>query len=207
VKLNAKAALPGRVTYLESVLVTLIRLVSGHDAELRRQSRELNIVIAFPMKSTAPARLKTGKEDWTKQIPPKSDIIPFPQHPDWAWRLCAFDMLVKFAHDYVATNMSVLDPADQQQIAEALAVLSNKAFYQITNVNPDIPDSEQLWIVRFASTPIGTKLRDALVLLDSKDILDKACMGSTLRSDRAPRGPLVRILDTVVDEYLGRSRS
>ena len=59
--------------------------------------------------------------------------------------------------------------------------------------------SKELWVLRFAANPTGDKMAMALTALDSQDMLDHACRGATVRSDRAPKRELQRILEQVIE--------
>ena len=46
-------------------------------------------------------------------------------------------------------------------------------------------------------------MREATLALDRMNIFDRALSGS-IRSDRAPRGPLIRQAEEVVEAYMGK---
>ena len=74
-------------------------------------------------------------------------------------------------------------------------------------MDEDDPDTEELWVIRWDKTTQGQSMRQALLLLGEHNVLEMALGGAGLREDRAPRGPLVRQAEGVLEDYLGKRRS
>ena len=74
-------------------------------------------------------------------------------------------------------------------------------------MNADEPDSEELWVLRWDKTAQGQKLRSALLLLGEHNLLEQALGGAGVREDRAPRRPLIRQAEHVLEEYIGKKKA
>ena len=85
-------------------------------------------------------------------------------------------------------------------------------FYPITDIKEENtqddatqtgPPPMQRWIIRFDRTAQGSKLRAAMLLLYSADVLSNAAKAS-IRTDRGPKRGLLRGPEGVIEGFLGK---
>ena len=96
--------------------------------------------------------------------------------------------------------------ASQTILNKELCRSSLLRFYQITDEKDDDDDALVRYIIRFDKTPAGQRLKQAFMLLDSSDVLARS-VKATIRQDRCPKGGLIRNIENVLENYLGKKGS
>ena len=202
-----------KIGMLETMMLMVFRLLLVHEAEHRRVARELNDILEFGKKSTAPAKMDTQKTVWASEIPKKTEENPFPQHPERTWRIDAWICLFTMVKALVDEKGPDLCGDQLSTIQDAIKTLTNQGqlahgllrFYRVKSFKEDGDDSgKEMWVVRFSATPVGHKLRAAFALLESSDLLEAAWGETHHRPDRAPRGNMVREMEACLDDALGK---
>ena len=204
-----------KIGMLETMMMMVFRLLMVHDAEHRRNARELNDVLEFSKASTAPAKLDTQKSVWQSEIPEKTEETPFPQHPERPWRIDAWICLFTMVKVLVGEKGQELVGAQLGAVNEAVALLINQSqlthgllrFYRVKSFKEGGDDNDkEMWVVRFSSTPVGHKMRAAFALLEQLDLLEASWGVVNHRPDRAPRGNMVREMEACLDDALGKKK-
>ena len=169
--------------------------------------------MAFNQQSVQPAHFREAKKVWESEIEPETEENPFPTHPDHAWRFAGFhDMGDRLQH-YVLNEDNLKDFAEQEtrdKVQKAGKTLGNMAttkagllrFWLLqagVKATDGVEAKGELWVLRLSNNTHGTSLRQALNLLDSLDLIDRALMGAQLRADRAPKSGIQRTLENSLD--------
>ena len=143
-KLDKAAPLPQRVDMMEDVLVLALRLICLHDNEVGRILRENNDMLEMEHASTMPARMKECKSDWQKDVPAATADSPFPQHPEWPFRLAAFYRLGELVRQYIVATPDGDAEVQRKRLAAADTLLDKNLakqnllrFYAVTEAKAD----------------------------------------------------------------------
>ena len=105
----------------------------------------------------------------------------------------------------------VADEDEQRKRLAAADILMDKQlakqnllrFYAVTEAKVDDSESKERWIIRCDKTAGGQRLKSSLLFLDSEDVLARVFMAN-VRGDRAPKGAMIRNIENILENYLGR---
>ena len=162
----------------------------------------------------APGKLDTQKKVWQEEVPAKSESNPFLQHPERPWRIDAWVCLMAMVDTTISEQGAEPCGAQLGGAKEAVTLLRNKSqlevgllrFYKTKGFREDEEESEEIGVIRLASTTLGGKMKAAFAMLDGLDVLDAAWTGVSHRPDRAPRGSMVRAMEECLEDSLGKKK-
>lgn len=222
-KLSTKGArLADHISNTWNLVWCLCRLVCARAQEFRRRAREHNQVVAFTRLSTLPTKLNASKKTWMGEIPPKSELAPFPVHPDHPWGVAAMvtvgaELKVHMSGD---ERNSEYEGEELAALRDAAKVLTHEATLRVglhrswklrglttekgeeaamDDEDADGDGEAELWMMRFASNQPGQKLNQAMHLLGQQNVIDE-CLRVAIRADRAPKGGLQRQLEGLLGD-------
>ena len=118
-------------------------------------------------------------------------------------------------------DLDEIEKKQQATICDAIKLLTTPAlvdqgvhrFWLLKGLREDAAPGEEedkdreIWLLKFAKNAVGERMSKSLAYLASHDLIDKATRGGELRLDHAPKSPLQRGLETIIESTLGSRRS